>query len=214
MKKFLAICSVSLLTLPVMAQQDAVTPLSAVLETMSPSEIRSFESSLETGDAISGELTQAVDRASISQALEAGIITQEQAETVGQLLEIVEADSESFDFDLQRLMQEDLASGNLNDAQALIILTAFNSLNSADKDIAGQEDFTPIDDYTQLSPSGQSAIETFLRDALALESVNNPAEMQQLLIANSITNIDHLTLAELAQFAELVIVTRDADDSN
>lgn len=192
MKKFLLICSVSLLTLPALpaiAQEGEVASLGDVLSSMSPAQLQSFQQEVTSGAGLSSDVSFAIDQASVSQALEAGVITQTQASIVNQILEISDANAESFDFDLERLIAEEINAGNINADEAVRVLTAFNSLDDADKVLAGTSEFNPYitADYNELSASGKEVVETFLRGELTAEGG---------------TDVDALTYAELVRDLE------------
>ncbi|MGC6472493.1 MAG: hypothetical protein ACON4W_06425 [Parvibaculales bacterium] len=176
-----------------------IAPLEDVISGMSEAEFSQFEQGIEMEGGFSDDVGFALDQASISQALEAGVITQEQADTVGQLVELVEANSESFDFDLEQMITEELTSGDLGGDEALRILQTFNTLSDADKAIAGSADFDPARDYEQLSAAGQESIAGYFRQELQIQGAENPEQLANILDAVGVDDISQLDLEQLSQ---------------
>ena len=180
-----------------------IAPLEDVISGMSETEFSAFEQNIEQEGGFSEDVGFALDQASISQALEAGVITQEQADTVGQLVELVEANSESFDFDLEQMITEELTNGNIGGDEALRVLQTFNSLSDADKQIAGQADFDPARDYDQLSAAGQESLENYFRQEIQIQAEQNPEEFAGLLQAAGVSDVSELTIEQISRLEGL-----------
>ena len=130
------------LSTPVWAQTE-ITPLADVLGNMSPQERQSFDQNISEAQGLSSEVSRAVDAATVSQALEAGLITEEQASAVSEALEIIEANADSFNFDVQSAIEQGLADGSLTMSQVTETLNAFDQLSDAGKALVGNQAFVP-----------------------------------------------------------------------
>ena len=73
------------------------------------------------------------------------MITEEEAQDVAGALEILEANAEFFQFDIQDVIFQALEEGDVSLDEITLTLNAFNQLSDAGKAIVGQENFDPND---------------------------------------------------------------------
>jgi uncharacterized membrane protein len=150
------------LSTPVWAQTE-ITPLADVLGNMSPQERQSFDQNISEAQGLSSEVSRAVDAATVSQALEAGLITEEQASAVSEALEIIEANADSFNFDVQSAIEQGLADGSLTMSQVTETLNAFVQLSDAGKALVGNQAFVPEANnqyYSALSDADKAIVDS------------------------------------------------------
>ena len=91
-------------------------------------------------DDFEGTLNLAV----VNQAFESGLISADEASDVEAALEILEANTQFFDFDLLGLIDELLAEGVVTTEELYTTLDLFNQLSVADKTEVGKESFDPV----------------------------------------------------------------------
>ena len=122
-----------------------VPELGDVLGDLSSAELQDFNDSLVSEDSImlddfEGTLNVAV----VNQAFESGLISADEASDVEAALEILEANTQFFDFDLLGLIDELLAEGVVTTEELYTTLDLFNQLSVADKTEVGKESFDPV----------------------------------------------------------------------
>ena len=144
--------------------ENHVPALSAVLSGLSDSQRSTFETDIGSAMNLNADIDAVFEAATINQALEQGVITAAQAEQAEQALAIIEANADSFSFDVQDAIADALANGvDLDEISQT--LNVFDTLSDADKAIVGQEAFGDPSQsaeaqalWDQLSPDAQSKI--------------------------------------------------------
>ena len=143
MKKLLIAAAVGAFTTASWANE--VPALGSVLESLSGEEMSSFEESLVGATSLNADIELAFSTETVELALEQGLITEEEAQDVAGALEILEANAEFFQFDIQDVIFQALEEGDVSLDEITLTLNAFNQLSDAGKAIVGQENFDPND---------------------------------------------------------------------
>ena len=154
MKKLLIAAAVSAFASASWAND--VPALGSVLGDLTGEEMSSFEESLVGAANLNSDIEMAFSAEALDLAIEQGIITEADAEDVGKALEIIEANSEYFDFDIAALAFEALEAGDVSLEEVTATLAAFDQLSDEGKAIVGQEDFDPND----LSPADKAIFDS------------------------------------------------------
>ena len=150
------ILTISLSASFVEAQEAEIVPLGDAISGLTEQD---FANRAGAGD-ISVQIDAALDSAMVADALEQGLITQEEAGTLNQALEIIEANIENFDFDIQAMIAEALENGDVNLQQVTETLNAFEQLSDAGKAIVGQETFNPLNGQGNLSDADWEIVQS------------------------------------------------------
>jgi len=150
------IFTISLSASFVEAQETEIVPLGDAISGLTEQD---FANSAGAGD-ISVQIDAALDSAMVADALEQGLITQEEAGTLNQALEIIEANIDNFDFDIQAMIAEALENGDVNLQQVTETLNAFDQLSDAGKEIVGQETFNPLNGQGNLSDADWAIVQS------------------------------------------------------
>lgn len=166
------ILTISLSTSFVRAQETEIVPLGEAISGLTEQDIAEQAS---TG-GMSAQIDAALDSAMVSEALEQGLITQEEAGSLNQALEIIEANVDNFDFDIQATITEALNNGDVNIQQVVETLNAFDQLSDAGKAIVGQETFSPFDGQGDLSDADWAIVQSVSDNFGSDELENNPAQ--------------------------------------
>lgn len=144
MKKILAISAFAVaLPFAAAAQETGieVPSLQSVLSTMNESEISAAETNIAEQGTISGDLDVAIDQA-VSEAVAEGLITADQADDAAAALEIVNANSQFFNFDILDVIGEGLENGDFDIESVRETLGGFQNLSDAGKGVVGNEQFS------------------------------------------------------------------------
>lgn len=162
--KGLLIATASLMmSLPVMAQQtDGVPSLADVIGTLSSDEISQMESSVADQGSLSFDMDVTVE-AAVSEAIEDGLISAEQAEDAAASLELIQANADFFNFDIVEAIGEVIESGEFSIEEIRQTLEGFNTLSEAGKALVGNEDFDVTDSsdgslFSQLSDADKQIV--------------------------------------------------------
>ena len=138
-----------------------VPSLADVLNDMNDVEILEMEQSVFDTGALDFD-AQSMIQNEIEAALEEGLISPEQASDLDIALEIVNANTEYFDFDILQEISDLIEEGEFSEAQIRQTLQAFDSLSDADKALVANEGFDANDPgnalYQQVSAEGQTII--------------------------------------------------------
>ena len=164
------ILTISFSTSPVMAQTEIV-PLGEAISDLTEQDIAG-----ETGAGdVSAQIDAALDSAMVADALAQGLITQEEAGSLNQALDIIEANIDNFDFDIQAMIAEALENGDVSLQQVTETLNAFDQLSDAGKAIVGQDTFSPINGQGDLSDADWAVIQSVSDNFGSDDPTENPS---------------------------------------
>ena len=142
-----------------LAQTTEVPSLESALSSMSSDERGAFDQSLSATGGLSADLGAALEQAAVNQAVAQGLVSEADAENVEKVLEIIEANSESFNFDIKAEIDSLISSGAVSLEDVTKTLAAFDQLSDEAKAIVGNQDFdaSNLDQY-DLSDSDKEII--------------------------------------------------------
>ena len=124
--------------------QSHVPSLQSSLADLTPEQREVFNDNVTAAGTLSENVGRAIDQAQVGAALEQGLITQSEAADLNTALEIIEANADKFNFDVNAAITEALAAGDLTAADVAAVTTAFANLSDAGQSIVGQEAFDAV----------------------------------------------------------------------
>lgn len=148
---------------PLAIANTSIPSLQSSLSELSPQQLEVFNENINAAGTISENVGAAIDQAQVSAALEQGFITQAEAADLNTALQIIEANADKFDFDVNAAITEALAAGDITAAEVAAVTTAFSNLSEAGQSIVGQEAFDAVAGnalYDSLSAADRAIVDS------------------------------------------------------
>ena len=162
-KKTMVITATMLFAAPALAQESTGVPsLADVMGSLSSDEISQMENSVAEEGSLSLDMDITVE-AAVSEAIEDGLISADQAEDAAASLELIQANADFFNFDILEAIGEVIESGEFSVEEIRQTLEGFNTLSDAGKSLVGNEEFDVTDTsdsslFNQLSDADKQIV--------------------------------------------------------
>lgn len=133
-----------------------IPSLADVVSNMDATELSEMESSIADMGSIAVDVDIAVDASvelAVSEAIEDGLISAEEAADATASLSLVADNAQFFNFDILDAIASIVESGEFTMAEVRSTLEGFNSLSEAGKTVVGQESFDYIAAHDSSDPS-------------------------------------------------------------
>ena len=140
----------------------AIPSLADVMGSMTDAEVSQMESNVSDAGSLSMDMDVSIETA-VSDAIEDGLISADQAEDAAATLEIISSNAEFFNFDILDAIGEVIESGEFSMQDIRQTLEGFNTLSDAGKALVGNEEFDSTDTtdgslFSQLSAADKAIV--------------------------------------------------------
>ena len=140
-----------------------VPSLEVSVNALSVEDRAAFEQNSQALTGMNADVDSAIQQVRVNKAVEEGLMTSEEAQNMETALSILEANADSFNFDVKAAIAEAYDQGLVTQDQIVQTLQAFDSLSDAAKLSVGNSEFDAVEGnelYDQLSDADKAIVDS------------------------------------------------------